>query len=504
MKRYVFSAFLIAITTFGQTPTNPAAQAARHWRQQHERAIMDEFVGLLAIPNIAADHANIQRNAEAIAQMMEKRGIAAKLVSVPGGNPIVFGEIKTPGATRTIVLYAHYDGQPLDPKEWATPPFTPSLRDKQIERDGQVIPLPAAGQPFDPEWRMYARGAADDKAPIIAMMTAVDAIRASGIKTKSNIKFAFEGEEEAGSPNLEKTLAANKELFSGDLWLMCDGPVHQTRRQLIAFGARGAIRVDVTVYGARGELHSGHYGNWAPNPALLLARLLVSMKDENGHVLVDHFYDDIAPLSDIEKRAIAEAPDIDADLMREFWLGSTEGGGKKLTELITLPSLNIRGMASSRIGSQASNVIPATAAATMDIRLVKGMDPRTTAERVIEHIRKQGFFVVDQEPTREMRLSHAKVAMVVAGRYEAATRTSMDLPISQEVIRVVESARGPSVKLPNMGGGLPLTSVERPLGTRTIVIPIGNHDNNQHSYNENLRLQNLWDGIELMSALITM
>ena len=506
MKRFVFSTIFLTSLVMAQTaaPANPAAQAARQWRQQHERAIMDEFVALLTIPNIAADHANIQRNAEAIAKMMEKRGIAAKLVSVPGGNPVVFGEIKTLAATRTIVLYAHYDGQPLDPKEWATPPFTPSLRDKQIERDGQVIPLPAAGQRFDPEWRMYARGAADDKAPIIAMMTALDAIRAAGIKTKSNIKFAFEGEEEAGSANLEKTLAANKELFSGDLWLMCDGPVHQTRRQLIAFGARGATRVDVTVYGGRGELHSGHYGNWAPNPALLLARLLVSMKDENGHVLVDHFYDDIAPLSEIEKRAIADAPDIDADLMREFWLGSTEGGGKKLTELITLPSLNIRGMASSRIGAQASNVIPATASATMDVRLVKGMDPRTTAERVIEHIRKQGFFVVNQEPSREMRLSHPKVAMVVAGRYEAATRTSMDLPISQEVIRVVESARGPAVKLPNMGGGLPLTSVERPLGTRTIVIPIGNHDNNQHSYNENLRLQNLWDGIELMAALITM
>ena len=506
MKRFVFSTIFLTSLVMAQTaaPTNPAALAARQWRQQHERAIMDEFVALLAIPNIASDHANIQRNAEAIAQMMEKRGIAAKLVSVPGGNPVVFGEIKTPAATRTIVLYAHYDGQPLDPKEWATPPFTPSLRNKQIERDGQVIPLPTAGQRFDPEWRMYARGAADDKAPIIAMMTALDAIRAAGIKTKSNIKFAFEGEEEAGSTNLDKTLAANKALFSGDLWLMCDGPVHQTRRQLIAFGARGATRVDVTVYGARGELHSGHYGNWAPNPALLLARLLVSMKDENGHVLVEHFYDQVEPLSDIEKRAIADAPDIDADLMREFWLGSTEGGGKKLTELITLPSLNIRGMASSRIGAQASNVIPATASATMDVRLVKGMDPRITAERVIEHIRKQGFFVVDQEPTREMRLAHPKVAMVVAGRYEAATRTSMDLPISQEVIRVVESARGPAVKLPNMGGGLPLTSVERPLGTRTIVIPIGNHDNNQHSYNENLRLQNLWDGIELMAALITM
>lgn len=506
MKAYAFLLLLLASLAIAQpfTPTNPASQAARQWRQQHERAIMDEFVSLLAIPNIAADHANIQRNADAIAAMMEKRGIAAKLVSVPGGNPIVFGEIKTPGATRTIVLYAHYDGQPLDPKEWATPPFTPTLRDKQLERDGQVIALPAAGKPFDPEWRMYARGSADDKAPIIAMLTAVDAIRAAGIKTKSNIKFAFEGEEEAGSTNLEKTLAANKELFSGDLWLMCDGPVHQTRRQLIAFGARGATRVDVTVYGGRGELHSGHYGNWAPNPALLLARLLVSMKDENGRVLVDHFYDDVAPLSDLEKRAIADAPDIDADLMREFWLGSTEGGGKKLTELITLPSLNIRGMASSRIGAQASNVIPATASATMDVRLVKGMDPRITANRVIEHIRKQGFFVVDQEPSGEERRAHPKVAMVIAGRYEAATRTSMDLPISQEVIRVVESARGPAVKLPNMGGGLPLTSVERPLGTRTIVIPMGNHDNNQHTYNENLRLQNLWDGIELMAALLTM
>src|SRR5579872_110687 len=153
MKRY---AFLLCLMTAGGTaqsisPTNPASQAARKWRQKHERAIVDEFVSLLAIPNIAADHANIQRNAEAIAAMMEKRGITAKLVSVPGGNPIVFGEIKTAGATRTIVFYAHYDGQPLDPKEWVTPPFTPTLRDKTIERDGQVIPLPEDGQPFDPE-----------------------------------------------------------------------------------------------------------------------------------------------------------------------------------------------------------------------------------------------------------------------------------------------------------------------------------------------------------------
>jgi len=494
------SLLLTLVTVHAQ---NPASQAARQWRQQHERAIVDEFVSLLAIPNIAADRVNIQRNAETIAAMMQKRGIAAKLVSVRGGNPVVFGEIKTPGATRTIVFYAHYDGQPLDPKEWVTPPFTPTLRDKQIERDGQVIPLPAAGKPFDPEWRMYARGSADDKAPIIAMLAAVDAIRAAGLKLKSNVKFAFEGEEEAGSVNLANTLEANKELFAGDVWLSCDGPLHQTRRQSITFGARGISTVDITVYGPRGELHSGHYGNWAPNPAMMLVQLLASMKDASGRVLVDHFYDGIEPFSETEKRAVAEAPDVDADLMREFWLGSTENAPKKLAELITLPSLNIRGMASSRVGNQASNVIPATATVTIDMRLVKGMDPRQTADRLLEHVRKQGFFVVDQEPNADVRRAHPKVALIVRRNAENPHRVSMDLPISQEVIRTVESARGPAVKIPTSGGTGPDVA-EHVLGMTEIGIPIGNHDNNQHSYNENLRLQNLWDGIELMAALLTM
>ena len=130
------------------------------------------------------------------------------------------------------------------------------------------------------------------------MMTALDAIRAAGLKTKSNIRFAFEGEEEAGSVNLAKILASNKDLFSGDLWLVCDGPLHQTRRQSIVFGARGISTVDITVYGPRGELHSGHYGNWAPNPAMMLVQLLASMKDASGRVLVDHFYDGIEPLSE--------------------------------------------------------------------------------------------------------------------------------------------------------------------------------------------------------------
>jgi acetylornithine deacetylase/succinyl-diaminopimelate desuccinylase-like protein len=505
MKRYLLRLFVILAPAFTLAQTSPATQAAREWRQQHERVIMDEFAAFLSIPNVAQDRENIRRNADFIAKMMERRGIPTRQVSVPGANPVVVGEIRTPGASRTIVFYAHYDGQPVDPQQWTTPPFTPTLRSRAIDQGGSVIPFPAPGTSFDPESRLYARAAGDDKVPIIAIVTALDAIRAAGMKAKSNVKFVFEGEEEAGSANLEKILKENKELFSGDLWLICDSPTHPSRRQQIVFGAPGLLRIDITVYGARVELHGGHYGNWAPNPALMLSRLLASMKDDRGRVLIKDFHDGIVPLSKVEKAAIAEAPDIDAQLLGEFGLGARVGAPLKLAELITLPVLNIRGISSARVGAEATSVVPTTAAASLNLAIMKGMDYLRTVKRIQEHVRAQGFFVVDTEPSMEVRTKHEKVAMVAmrGGGYNA-TRTPMDLPISQEVIRVVESARGPAVKLPTMGGALPLEMIERTLGTRTIIIPIANHDNNQHSFDENVRIQNVWEGIELMAALLMM
>ena len=438
---------------------------------------------LLAIPNLASDQPDIRRNAAAVSAILEKRGLKTQLLEVPTAPPVVYGAIESPGAARTVIFYAHYDGQPLDPKEWATPPWHPVLRDGRI----------------------YARSASDDKAPIIAIATALDALDAAGIPLRSNIKFVFEGEEEAGSPHLASILAKYKDLLASDVWLICDGPMHQSRRQQIVFGARGITQLDITVYGPKRELHSGHYGNWAPNPAMMLARLLASMKDDNGRVTIGRFYDGIEPLSETERRAVADAPDVDRDLMRELWLGSTEGGGKKLVELLNLPSLNIRGMSAARTGAQASNVIPASATASLDIRLVKGIDHDAATARVIEHIRKQGYYVVDRDPDAETRTTHAKGAKVVLepGGYNAA-RTSMDLPISQLVLRTAESARGPVVKLPTMGGSVPLYMIEETLHTPTITVPIANHDNNQHSFDENIRLENLWDGIDLLAALLAM
>lgn len=493
----------IAGAVCAQTP--PAAvTAAREWRIAHERAIVDEYIELLAIPNVASDKANIRRNAELIKRMMEKRGIPARLLEVPDANPVVFGEWKSPGAKLTLVFYAHYDGQPVTPKDWkGGQPFTPVLRTASIEDGGQDIPLPA--QSFNPESRLFARSSSDDKAPIQMMLTAIDAMRARGIQPSINVKFVFEGEEEAGSANLDRILDAHKDVLKSDAWLICDGPVDQSRRRQIVFGARGVQTVDLTVYGPRRELHSGHYGNWAPNPALMLSRLLASMKDDDGRILIEGFYDDILPLSPADKKALAEMPVNDEQLKKELWLGGADGAGKTLAELLTLPSLNIRGFESAHVGAGGANVIPSTATASIDMRLVKGISKDQAIARLRRHIEKQGFFVTDKEPDAATRMAHLKVVWMKPerGGY-VAVRTPMDLPIAQTVIRTMERAFGPMIKRPNTGGSVPLFMIEQVLGAPTIQIPTVNHDNNQHSFNENLRIANLWEGIETMAALFTM
>jgi acetylornithine deacetylase/succinyl-diaminopimelate desuccinylase-like protein len=322
---------------------------------------------------------------------------------------------------------------------------------------------------------------------------------------RANIRFVWDGEEEAGSPHLERILEENRGLVHGDVWLICDGPVDQSGKQTVVFGARGDSHLGITVYGPHHGLHSGHYGNWAPNPAMMLAQLLAGMTDEKGHVLVPHFYDGIAPLTPIEKEALTHAPVNDRMLMDAFWLGHVDGSGEHLLELINRPSLNINGFSSGQTGAKATNIIPPTATADLDLRLVVGIDWQQQLQRVEDYIRSRGYFIVNSEPTRETLLGHPRVAMVVRdpASYNAV-RTPMDLPIAQEIIQAVKSARGDVVLLPTMGGSVPLGAMERAARTRTISVPIANYDDNQHAANENLRLKNLWDGVGTMAALLEM
>lgn len=485
------------------TPVQAIAPAVRNYRESHESEIIAELSNFLSVPNVASDDINIRKNAMTLINMMKQRGIQARALE-GNGPPAVFGELKTLGATRTIAFYAHYDGQPIDASQWATNPYKPSLRNGPIEAGGTLIAFPKPGERFDPEWRLYARSAADDKAPIVALLVALDALRAAKIPLRSNLKFFFEGEEEAGSPHLEELLKKNAELLSADVWLAADGPVHQTRRPLISFGARGIVTADITVYGPNHPLHSGHYGNWAPNPAMQLAKLLASMKDENGRVLVEGFYDDVEPLGDEEKRALKAVPSIDAELRREYGLARTEGSNRTLAELINEPSLNIDGLRSEDVGHKARTVIPAEATATIDMRLVKGIDPHRQLERLIAHIKKQGYIVCSEEPDPEMRAKYPLIARITNVDSYPASRTSMALPIAKRIVRAIEQAVGQEpILLPTEGGSGPVAIFDAVTHTPQIGVPIVNHDNNQHGPNENLRLQNLWDGIEMFAALMT-
>ncbi|HEX6185740.1 MAG TPA: M20/M25/M40 family metallo-hydrolase [Pyrinomonadaceae bacterium] len=503
--RAVATLLLLCQPAFAQTAANPV----REYRRANEQRILREFVGLLSLPNVASDVAAIRRNAARLVEMMSARGLNPRLLEAgtPNVPPAVYGEWRAPGATRTVVLYAHYDGQPTDPAKWTgTRPWEPQLRTAPFERGGTLLPMPAEGEPINPEWRLYARSASDDKAGVMAILTAFDALRAKNIQPTVNLKFFFEGEEEAGSPHLVEILSKHKELLASDAWIICDGPVHQSGRKQVVFGVRGDTNVELTVYGPRRPLHSGHYGNWAPNPAMTLARLLATMKDDAGRVTIKGWYDDVVPLGEAERRALLEAPAYDEELKRELGLGRTEGAGKSLLELINQPSLNVNGLSSAETGALARNVIPTTAVAALDLRLVLGTDYRRQVERLVAHVRAQGFHVTDREPTDAERLAHPLVARVRVspGGYNAE-RTPMDLPVSRAVVEAVRTTSEQAVVLmPTLGGSLPLSLIRETLGAPTITVPIANYDNNQHAENENIRLQNLWDGIETYAALMTM
>jgi acetylornithine deacetylase/succinyl-diaminopimelate desuccinylase-like protein len=483
--------------------TDAVRAAVREWRVRNEPVVLRELSRFLAIPNLASDSVSIRRNADTLVAMLERRGINARKLETPGSPPAVYGDLRVAGATRTIVMYAHYDGQPVDPARWATPPWTPTLRDGPLERNGRVIPLPDRGGVLDDDARLYARSASDDKAPIIAMLTAIDALRAARIPLSVNIKFFFEGEEEAGSEHLDAMLRAHAGLLAADGWLFGDGPVHQSRRPQVVFGVRGVMGAELTVYGPARALHSGHYGNWAPNPSMMLAHLLASMRDAEGRITIAGFLDDVQAPGAAERAAVANAPPVDTLLRRELALGDVEGDGAPLLERILAPALNVRGLDGGPVGSHAANVIPAQATASLDFRLVPDQTPERVRALVEAHMRAQGYHVVHDEPSLDVRMRHTRVARIQWEQGYPGMRTDMDAPLSRAVMRVTSAATNSQVvAIPMLGGSLPMYLFAEILRAPLLIVPIVNHDNNQHAANENLRIGNLREGIELYAQLM--
>jgi acetylornithine deacetylase/succinyl-diaminopimelate desuccinylase-like protein len=475
----------------------------RVWRNAHEKAIVADFVTLLSIPNVATSVPDVEKNAAYIQGQLQARGFETRLLTAePGTPPSVFAQMKVPRAKRTVIFYAHYDGQPIGQKGWVSSPFQPSMRTALPE--AKTVDWQNSTGPLDPGWRLFARSAGDDKATIQAMLSALDALKAAHIKPTVNVKLLYEGEEEQGSPHFSALVAKNLDLLKGDLLIMGDGPMHQSGKQMVNFGNRGIASLTMTIYGPTRPLHDGHYGSWAPSPSVMIANLIASLRDDDGHILIPHFYDDVAAVSAADKAAFATMPPVEEELKRTLGLGRNVGPAR-LAEGYLEPTLNVRAIHVGDEGPAAANAIATQADASFDFRLVPGETPEHTHELLESYLTQQGWFIVRDEPALQTRVSHPKIVKIVWDKGGAiATKTPLDLPASRAVVASIGRTVGyQPIELPIVGASSGIADIVNLLHVPMAGVSIANYDDNQHAQNENLRLGNLWDGIEIYAGLLT-
>jgi acetylornithine deacetylase/succinyl-diaminopimelate desuccinylase-like protein len=506
----------------GQQIQPPAIQKAA-------QASFPEFLEFLSLPNDAVNAKDIQRNADWLEAAFRKRGFETRQLANKD-KPLVFAEYSRKiENTRTILFYMHFDGQPVVPEKWAqASPWVPAVK--------RLKPAAAANAPalraftasqtadadrwepadthllyeesLDPELRIFGRSASDDKAPVMMFLTAIDLLKEKGIEPAINIKVLLDSEEEKNSPGIAAVTAASRDLLRADAILIHDGPMHPSNRPTMVFGNRGVTFLRLTVYGPKTDLHSGHYGNYVPNPAQRLAALLASMKDEDGRVKIAGYYDGVR-LTEAERQMLAAVPEDEEALRKRVGIATPEKVGRNYQEALQYPSLNIRGLAAAQTGDKASNVIPATATADLDLRTAPGANAAYLTGLIEAHIRAQGYYLIDRAPTDEERAAHGKIASAVdpQGSSDAAftdTGAKVGTWVEGALAKTFDSGNGPVqiVKIRMMGGTVPTDKLVGTLNLPFVIVPLVNADNNQHTHNENLRIGHYLAGIRAFAGLL--
>lgn len=497
-------AFVAAVIVIGgavlSAAPSPAVIKVREWRATRERQIVAELMQLVALPNIASNKADIVKNADVLTGMFEKRGFTVARVQTPG-SPVLIARRDAANAAGTLTFYMHYDGQPTDARDWTIgQPFAPVAMLGQTRFD-----LAATSAALSPDLRIYGRAVADDKGPIVAFLAAMDGLAATGATVPWSLRVVLDGEEEAGSPNFTAAMTANAAAVRSDLAIVVDSPRHPSGLPTVFYGSRGVTGAEITIYGATGDLHSGNYGNFVTDPAMALAKLIASMKDDAGNVTIKGFYDGVVPLTAAERRAIDEIPNVDQKLLEQFGLAKAEHPDSRIELQHNRPTLTVAGLQSGTVGANARNAVSGSATGRVEMRLVNGLDEKTQFERLVAHIREQGYYIVTGPPDAATRRTQPKIARV--------TQTEKGFPIGKgnmEDPRTVIAANAIRaldqrlVQMPTIGGSLPFSTFNDALKLPTIGLAVVNFDNNQHAINENLRIGHLWEAIDIFAALVTM
>ena len=376
---------------------------------KYAKGSFDLYKELLSLPNDAAgDPADIEANVQWCELEFGKRGFTTQRIETPG-PPLLLAERKAEGASKTVLIYLQLDGQPVDPSRWdQDDPWTPVLKVEKHPGRWEEIPWEKINN-YEDDWRVFARAASDAKGPVAMFLAAMDALKEVTVSPNFNMKVIMDFEEELGSPNLPQAVKDNTELLSADMLIIFDGPMHRSNKPTLTFGARGISTIDLVTYGPVVPQHSGHFGNYVPNPAFRLSQLLSSMKDDEGRVTIPGFYDGIT-IDEGTHKVLKAVPHDEEQLLDILQLGSVDKVGSYYQEAIQYPSLNIRGMQSGWIDEKVRTIIPAWAKAEIDVRLVLESDPERLMALIKKHVEDQGYYVTDREPTKEERMAHEKVA----------------------------------------------------------------------------------------------
>jgi acetylornithine deacetylase/succinyl-diaminopimelate desuccinylase-like protein len=464
------------------------------------RTIVEEFCEFLRLNSVSQEPEKVRVTGEWLASRLRTRGLHGRLLET-GGNPAVFGERRVPGATRTVLIYCHYDTKPIPRKGWLQPnPIEPVLRRGLAETGAPGIALSEVGDEELARLLLHARGASDDKGPIWCHLHALELMDALGITPGVNVKLVFDGEEEIGSPFFGPFTEAHRDLLAADVVLVTDGPKHGSGRPTIAGGARGVMKLELEIEAARRDLHSGNFA--VPNPAWKLNGLLASMATPDGEPLIEGFEEGVVGPTPAERTMMGELPLDLPTLERELGVRLP---GAYLERLMFHPTLTIRGLSSGFVGAEANTIIPHRATVAIDIRMVKNQRWESVYRRVLDHIRAQGFTVLDSpDAPLPDDLRGRTVRVVDKGGYDPA-KTSLDLPVSREIIATVERAHGGerAVLMPTLGGSVPIWAFTDILKLPTLLVPYANANNRQHSPNEHLRLDHLFQGVRTTAQLLT-
>ena len=461
---------------------------------------LKEFV---SIPNNGLSPKDIQKNIDWLSTAFQKRGFKTQPLANKG-NPLLLAEKVIDADSPTVLFYMHLDGQPVDGSKWnQANPYQAVLKKADENGYWQPISWVKVGKMVDPSWRIFGRSAADDKGPIVGFLNAMDLLKKEGKQPAFNIKIILDSEEEMGSKYLAEAVAEYERLLKADVLIINDGPVHISGQPTLIYGCRGITTVNLTIFGASKPQHSGHYGNYAPNPNFMMAHLLASMKDQSGKVLIEGYYDGIVWDKSAAK-TMAAVPDKKVDILQLLQIAEPEQVGTNYQEALQFPSLNVRGMASAWVGSQARTIVPSSTTAAIDIRLVPESNPKRLVSLIKKHIEKQGYYIVTKEPTAEERLKYPKICYFNTGGATLPFRTDLNAPAGKWLEKAIQNQyRQAPVKVRIMGGTVPISSFINQLNIPAIIVPMVNSDNNQHSPNENFRIDYLTNSIRTFYGIMT-